>query len=199
MSAAPPLLVLASASPRRAELLARLGIPFSAFPVEADERLKPGQAPAAQARRLALEKASAAARKLSFAGPQAGWVLGADTLVWLAGRVLGKPRHPAEAEAMLRRLSGRSHQVVTGLALVPLKAGRKPLALAETTRVFFRRLREGEIKDYVRSGEPMDKAGAYGIQGGAGAFVRRIEGCYFNVMGLPLARTAELLERAGLV
>jgi septum formation protein len=198
MSAALPMLVLASASPRRAELLARLGIRFSIFPVETPERLRPGQSPRAQARRLALEKASAAAARLSTAGPQPGWALGADTLVWLAGRALGKPRDPAQAEAMLRRLSGRSHQVVTGLALAPLFGSARAITLAESTRVFFRKLGEDEIKAYVRSGEPLDKAGAYGIQGQAGAFVRRIEGCYFNVMGLPLARTAELLERAGL-
>jgi septum formation protein len=188
MSAATPLLVLASASPRRAELLARLGRPFSIFPVDTEERLTPGSSPAAQARRLAMEKALAAAESLAAAGPQLGWALGADTLVWLSGRALGKPRGPAEAEAMLRRLSGRSHQVVTGLALVPLHPGAKAITLAEATQVRFRRL---------RSGEPLDKAGAYGIQGAAGAFVRRIEGCYFNVMGLPLARTAELLEKAG--
>jgi septum formation protein len=197
MSAASPLLVLASASPRRAELLARLGQPFRIFPVQTAERLKPGQSPEAQARRLALEKACAAAQRLSTAGPQAGWALGADTLVWLSGRALGKPKGPAEAEAMLRRLSGRSHQVVTGLALAPLTGSAKAITLAESTRVFFRKLGEDEIKAYVRSGEPLDKAGAYGIQGQAGAFVRRIEGCYFNVVGLPLARCAELLARAG--
>ena len=197
MSVATPLLVLASASPRRAELLARLGRPFSIFPVDTEERLTPGSSPAAQARRLAMEKALAAAESLAAAGPQLGWALGADTLVWLSGRALGKPRGPAEAEAMLRRLSGRSHQVVTGLALVPLHPGAKAITLAEATQVRFRRLSAEEIKAYVRSGEPLDKAGAYGIQGAAGAFVRRIEGCYFNVMGLPLARTAELLEKAG--
>jgi septum formation protein len=196
MNAAAPLLVLASASPRRAELLARLGIPFSLFPVQTPERLAPGLSPQAQARRLALEKACAAARRLPAL--DTGWVLGADTLVWLQGHALGKPKNPAQAEAMLRRLSGHSHQVVTGLALVPLHAGAKPMLLAESTRVFFRRLTEDEIKAYVRSGEPMDKAGAYGIQGRAGAFVRRIEGCYFNVMGLPLARTAQMLSQAGL-
>ena len=197
-----PLLVLASASPRRRELLARLGLPFSVFPVATPERVRRGLGSRALAEALALEKARATLARLRPAWKAAkaprGWVLGADTLVWLAGAPLGKPAGPRQAADMLARLSGRAHEVVTGLALVPLHGG-EPLLAAESTKVFFRKLSKAEITDYVHSGGPLDKAGAYGIQEEAGSFVERIEGCYFNVMGLPLARTRELLVKAGLL
>jgi septum formation protein len=201
----PPFLALASASPRRRELLAKLGLPFASLAVEVDERLKRGAAPVAEARRLALAKAQAAAARLKAGmGPSccgggggAGWVLGADTLVWLGRKPLEKPKDPQDAFRMLKALSGRRHQVLTGLALVPLGGPARPLSAVEATQVHFRNLSDSEIHAYVRSGGPLDKAGAYGIQEQAGVFVDRIEGCYFNVMGLPLSRTRELLERAG--
>jgi septum formation protein len=202
----PGSLILASASPRRRELLGQLGLAFSVFAVSTPEKIRQGLTAAGLAKALALEKAQAAANRLARpqkAGaccksrPHKAWVLGADTLVWLEGRPLGKPSSPAAAAAMLRRLSGRQHQVVTGLALVALDGSEKPHLASEATRVFFRKLSEEEIAAYVATGGPLDKAGAYGIQEQAGSFVRRIEGCYFNVVGLPLARTWELLGKAG--
>jgi septum formation protein len=190
-----PFLVLASQSPRRRELLSLLDVPFQVIPSRAKERFGKGT-PAAQAERLALLKASEVALRLKKRGFRSGWVLGADTIVAKGGKLLAKPRNPADAAKMLRLLSGAAHSVVTGLALLPLGDG-KPRLAHETTKVSFRRLDDGEIAAYVATGEPMDKAGAYGIQGRAGAFVRRIEGDYFNVVGLPLARLSLLLKDLG--
>ena len=182
-----PRLVLASASPRRRELLARLHAGFVVRAAEVDETPRAGEAPEAMVLRLALEKARAAAREDEI-------VLGADTVVAVDGEILGKPGDDATALAMLRRLSGRSHEVWTGVALVA--AGRE-LVRACRTEVLFRRLGEQEMAAYVATGEPRDKAGAYGIQGGAAAFVERVEGDFTNVVGLPLPLVAELLAELG--
>ncbi len=183
-------LVLASASPRRRELLAQLGIPFDVVPADVDEAVHAGEDARAYVRRVAREKASRAAQRVG-AGAR---VLAADTSVVIDGEVLGKPGDAEEAKRMLRRLSGRPHAVYTAVALD--KPSRDEV-LVKTT-VHFRALGEDELSWYVATGEPMDKAGAYGIQGRAGMFVERVEGSVSNVIGLPLAETVGLLERAGL-
>jgi septum formation protein len=176
----PPFLVLASASPRRAELLRTAGIRFEVVAADVDERQHDGEDAEAYVRRLATAKATHVA-----AAHRGRPVLGADTTVVVDGEVLGKPRDAAEAASMLRRLSGRSHNVLTGVCLIGAD-GRTEAAVASTT-VEFRPLTAAEIATYVASGEPMDKAGAYAIQGGAGPFVTRIDGDYDNVVGLPVA------------
>ena len=180
-------LVLASASPRRRELLRALGFEFSVTPSAYHEADLPGEDPAALVRRHALGKARDVASRR-----KGDLVIGADTAV-VAGKVLGKPADAEDARAMLRALSGREHEVITGLALVQVGAdgARREAADVSRTRVRFRALGEAEIAAYVASGEPFDKAGAYGIQGLASQFVSAIAGCYFNVMGLPM----ELLTR----
>jgi septum formation protein len=170
-------LILASASPRRRELLATAGLPFSVRSRPVEEVRALGEAPEEYARRLARAKAEAAWESADEI------VLGADTIVVLDDRVLEKPVDAADAVSMLRALSGRTHTVITAICL--RHAGGE-IVDAASTRVHFVELDEAEIEDYVASGEPMDKAGAYGIQGLASKFVDRIEGCYFNVMGLPL-------------
>ena len=185
-------LILASQSPRRKELLAQLGVRFQVLPSRAEERFGKGS-PSFQARRLAREKAEEVVARLHKRGEAKGWVLGADTIVVKSGRLLGKPKNEADAVRMLRLLSGTTHSVITGLALLPLGEG-KPWIAHELTRVTFRKLSAAEIGDYVMTGEPMDKAGAYGIQGKAGAFVSGIRGDYFNVVGLPLAKLAVKLS-----
>lgn len=192
---APPRLVLASGSPRRRELLARLGVEFEVRPTETDEQPLPGEEPAALARRLALAKARAAARPGEAA-------LGADTDVALDGEIFGKPRDAAEARAMLRRLSGRTHQVWSGVAVVvPATDGAPAREAVEVVRsdVRFRDLSDDEIAAYAASGEPLDRAGAYAIQGGAAPFVAELAGELDNVVGLPLAATARLLARFDLL
>lgn len=185
-------LILASQSPRRKELLSLLDIPFSILPSRAKERFGKGSPPA-QARRLAGEKAAEVVRRLKKRGYKSGWVLGADTIVVKSGKLLAKPNDATHATRMLRLLSGATHDVITGLALLPLGEG-KPWLSHELTKVTFRKLSESEIKGYASSAEPLDKAGAYGIQGKAGAFVSRISGDYFNVVGLPLAKLAVKLK-----
>lgn len=183
----PGRLVLASASPRRRDLLAGVGLRFAVEPAEIPEEWR-GEEPRAWARRLALAKAAEVHRRRRRA-----WCLGADTVVALAGEVLGKPRSGAEAVRMLTRLSGRTHTVYTGVAL----AGPGFLqARTVATRVRFRRLGAAEIRAYVASGEPMDKAGAYAVQGLGALLVRRIEGDWSNVVGLPLGAVRELLGAA---
>ena len=173
-------LVLASASPRRAELLRAAGIPFEVVAADVDERQHAGEDAESYVRRLAGAKAV----RVASAYPGRA-VLGADTTVVVDGEVLGKPRDAAEAASMLRRLSGRNHEVLTGVCLIG-RDGHAETAVASTT-VEFRPLTPAEIEAYVASGEPMDKAGAYAIQGGAGPFVSRIDGDYDNVVGLPVA------------
>jgi septum formation protein len=182
-------LILASASPRRRELLTNAGWNFEVIPSAVDEAPLAGESPENYTRRVARHKALDVASKLL----PGCIVLGADTVVVSDGEILGKPRDPADAVRMLRILSGVSHRVITGVCLARPPA--EVLALThETTRVTFRTLDESEIADYVASGEPLDKAGAYGIQGLASKFVTRIEGCYFNVVGLPVAVVYGLLK-----
>jgi septum formation protein len=190
-------LVLASSSPRRRRLLRRLGVSFSVRAPEADERPLPGEAPAAHVRRLALEKARAVARSLA-PGSGARWVLGADTVIALDGAILGKPRGPGDAQRMLGRLAGRSHDVLTGVALVPVGGGRARGAVVRSVVTMRPRDREA-IRRYVATGEPLDKAGAYGVQGRGRRFVSRVSGSLSNVVGLPLERLAGLLRRCGIV
>ncbi|WP_421682428.1 septum formation inhibitor Maf [Stutzerimonas urumqiensis] len=184
-------LYLASASPRRAELLQQIGVPFDIRIYPIDETLLPGEQPAAYVERLARAKAKAVLETLTVPA----CVLGADTAVVLEGRVLGKPADRDDAIAMLEALSGREHQVFTGVAVLDRTSCRVEVV---DTRVRFRRLRRDEIEAYWATGEPCDKAGAYGIQGFGAVFVERIEGSYSGVVGLPLCETAGLLEQFGL-
>ena len=187
----PSRLILASASPRRAALLSQIGLTFQVRPSDVPE---PPHSAFSDKRgdeitqKLALLKARAVAQYYSE-----GVIIGADTLVSLNGQLLGKPADDADATTMLARLSGTSHEVITGVALLDASTERT-IVWAETTRVYFRRLHRTEIADYVATGEAADKAGAYGIQERAAAFVKRIEGCYFNVVGLPLATLVERLS-----
>lgn len=171
-------LVLASASPRRQELLRIARIPFTVRPAEIDETPFEGEAPDVYVSRLAEAKARASWRSGEI-------TLGADTAVTLDGQILGKPRDPGDARRMLRLLSGRTHQVLTGICLYD---GIKAETGVETTEVEFLALSDEEIESYAAGGDPLDKAGAYGIQGEASKFVRRVNGCYFNVVGLPVSR-----------
>ncbi len=190
------MLVLASASPRRKELLTQAGYRFRVHPAHINEDPMRGEDPIQYVTRLAREKAEAVFRELTTASPapEGIAVLGADTTVTLDSEILGKPSDAADAARMLRMLSGRTHRVITGVALVSA-AGAE--VAAEVTAVRFLTLSEAEIADYVAGGEPMDKAGAYAIQGRAARWIPRIEGCYFNVMGLPLALVSSLLETCG--
>ncbi len=185
-------LILASSSPRRAAILENAGIRFERRPADIDETPLPNESPEACVLRLAEEKARQVARDIT--GPAI--IVGADTIVVLDGEVMGKPASEEEARSMLRRLSGRKHSVVTGVAALRLPGGTI-LRAAETTAVTFSPVSDREIDVYVATGEPMDKAGAYGIQERGGRFVPRIEGCYFNVVGLPLARLYALLRHLG--
>ena len=175
-----PNIILASKSPRRADLLKQIGLEFEVSPSEIEEP-QITASPADAVQKLALTKARTVAAKFD-----AGIVLGADTVVVIDGQPIGKPENDAHAVEILKQLSGNRHEVITGTALIDIKRNNE-VAWAEETTVYFRVLRQSEILAYVRSGESSDKAGAYGIQGSAGAFVERIEGCYFNVVGLPLA------------
>jgi septum formation protein len=185
-------LILASSSPRRAAILENAGIRFERRPTEIDESPLAGESAEDSVVRLAEEKAWKVSR--GVAGPAI--VIGADTLVVLDGEVMAKPRSAEEAREMLRRLSGRTHTVTTGIAALRLPDGTTVRG-AEHTAVTFATLSENEIDAYVATGEPMDKAGAYGVQERAGRFVMRIEGCYFNVVGLPLARLYAMLKELG--
>jgi|SRR6476646_9832595 septum formation protein len=190
------MLVLASASPRRRELLTQAGFRFTIHPAHIPEEPVPGEAPMAYVTRLAREKAEAVFRELSLDAPDLPLVvLGADTTVTLDSQILAKPEDGADATRMLRLLSGRSHHVITGIAVA---TSRSTEVAAEVTAVQFLSLSEAEIESYVASGEPMDKAGAYAIQGRAARWIPRIEGCYFNVVGLPLALVSALLEPLGI-
>ncbi|WP_417547058.1 Maf family protein [Marinobacter segnicrescens] len=184
--------ILASASPRRADLLRQLGLSFDTQPVAIDETPRPGEEPEAYVQRLAREKALAGYQQ---AGQAEALVIGSDTTVVLEHRILGKPVDREEAKSMLQALSGRTHQVMTGVALTTSDGTKVSVS---TTDVEFRSLDEREIDAYCDTGEPMDKAGAYGIQGRGGAFVASIKGSYSAVVGLPLDVTAGLLTGAGL-
>ena len=180
-------LILASASPRRAELLQQLGLSFRVMPSDIPEEIT-GDDPIRLVKELALQKAHQVGGSLGH-----GLILGADTIVVLGRSILGKPVDAAAAIAMLKKLSGREHLVYTGLALLDVATGRQMVEAVET-RVRFRRLQEAEIKAYVVTGEPLDKAGAYGIQGRGAALIESINGCYFNVVGLPLSKLFLMLR-----
>lgn len=185
---------LASASPRRSELLRQIGAPFRVLAGSIDERPRPGEAPLAYVARLAAAKAESVWATL--APGEARPVLAADTAVVLGGELLGKPADAAEAEAMLERLSGRAHRVLTAVAL----RDETGIAAAQSdTEVRFRPTTLAERQAYCATGEPFDKAGGYGIQGHAAVFVESIRGSYSGVVGLPLFETAALLERCGIV
>ncbi|MDH5621243.1 MAG: Maf family nucleotide pyrophosphatase [Gammaproteobacteria bacterium] len=184
---AQPKLYLASTSPRRREILQTLGIDFDVVPGATDESRMEGEAPSAMVLRLAIAKAEGA--------PASGFVLGADTVVVLDDRVLGKPGDANEAIDMLLALSGRTHTVYTGVAL---KTPERTLTALSATEVQFREIGRDEALAYWQSGEPRDKAGAYGIQGLGGAFVAAIHGSYSGVMGLPVFETIQLLKAVGI-
>ena len=179
-------LILASQSPRRRELLGLFGIPFVVRVADIDETMDPAANPAQEVARVSRCKALAVPREPEDV------VIAADTIVVCRGKVLGKPRCEEEAVAMLSMLSGRDHQVMTGVTVL---CGQKEAVFTEVTDLHFRELTSKEILRYVRSGEPMDKAGAYGIQGGAALFCSRLEGDYYNVMGLPVCRLGEVLRQ----
>ena len=188
-------LVLASASPRRRELLKNAGIPFIVQPSEIPELPREGESPQACAERLAREKALDVFRLR----PQ-DFVLGADTIVIVNGQILGKPHDVADAARMLRLLVGRTHQVTTGICLMrPDDKGRSSVddTRSETTRVTMSGLNEDDIRSYIATGEPMDKAGAYAIQGIASRWISQIEGDYFNVVGLPVSLVYRMLQENG--
>lgn len=187
-------LILASGSPRRRELLTQAGYRFEVQTSTVAESRRPGEDAIRFATRLAREKAEDVFAQRQSSAKEL-MVLGADTVVVCDGEVMGKPEDAAEATRMLLLLSGRTHQVVTGVA-VAWAPGLTEVA-AELTQVTMRTLSPQEVSDYVASGEPMDKAGAYAIQGYAGRWIPRISGCYFNVVGLPLALVTSLLEGAG--
>jgi septum formation protein len=183
------MLVLASASPRRQDLLREAGIPFEVLPAHIVEDPLPGEGAKQCAERLAREKAI----KVASQRPN-DVILGADTVVVVEGDMLGKPADGADAARMLRLLSGRTHQVITGVCLVV--SGRAAVD-SETTSVVMSEISEKEIAEYIASGEPMDKAGAYAIQGGASRWIPRIDGDYSNVVGLPVALVKRMLREAG--
>jgi septum formation protein len=192
-------LVLASASARRAQILRDAGMRFEIVRANVSERRKRDETARLITRRLAQAKAQAVVRKiLRKPGKKLTpvIVIGADTIVEVKGQLLGKPRSPTEAREMLRRLSGRTHCVVTSVTAVRLPDGAAVTA-TESTRVRFAALSAGEIARYVATGEPLDKAGAYAVQGIGGRYIERIDGCYFNVVGLPLARLYRLLIGLG--
>jgi septum formation protein len=185
-------LILASSSPRRAEILANAGLPFSVLSSAVDESPYPGEAPAALVQRLANAKADLVTART--VGPAI--ILAADTVVVLDDKILGKPNSIEDARHMLQQLSGRTHSVLTGVALILLPDGERRQFI-ESTLVHFRPITEEELSSYLATQEPYDKAGAYAIQGQAGRYIPRIEGCYFNVVGLPLSRVLAELRALG--
>ncbi|HEX4545849.1 MAG TPA: Maf family protein [Candidatus Acidoferrum sp.] len=185
-------LILASASKRRADILRHAGIPFTVVSSAVDETPVPGENAHDLVQRLAAAKAGLVAARA--VGPAI--VVGADTVVLLDGHILGKPRTTDDARHMLAKLSGRTHSVVTGVALIRLPDAEHR-SFVETTHVHFADLSPDDITRYLESGEPFDKAGSYAIQGRAGCYIPRIEGCYFNVVGLPLARLHQSLSELG--
>ncbi|MGA8618547.1 MAG: Maf family protein [Candidatus Sulfotelmatobacter sp.] len=198
------MLVLASASPRRQELLGNAGIQFRVQPADINETLRAGESPQVCAERLAQEKAMAV-----FHSQPQNYVLGADTIVVIDDVILGKPRDANDAARMLRLLSGRAHAVITGVCLVSpvasesnsIPKSQKPIltTASETTRVTVCDISDDEIRDYIATGEPMDKAGGYAIQGMASRWIPRIEGDYTNVVGLPVALVYAMLREQGAI
>ena len=192
-----PRLVLGSGSPRRVALMQQLGLPFEQLPSPEPEPVLRDGPPAEKVAEAALAKALAVQRLLRGRpdGEQVAIVIGADTMVYLEDTILGKPADEHDAAGMLKTLSGRIHEVYTGLALIC--SDDRQLRDVAMTRVCMRPLSGAEIRTYIRTGEPLDKAGAYGIQGRGARFIEYIEGCYYNVVGMPLARLCTLLEEAG--
>ena len=188
-----PQIVLASASPRRKELLTRIGLEIAIMPADIDETVLPGELPEAHVKRLSLAKAQAIADRDEINGR---WFIGSDTVVVRDNVILGKPADEADAAVMLRSLAGRSHRVVSGYAVVDRQKNCFE-SIAISTRVTFRELTDAEIAGYIATGEPADKAGAYGIQGVGACLVSSIDGSYTNVVGLPLCEVVETLERMG--
>jgi septum formation protein len=189
-------LILASGSPRRAELLRAAGFDFLIQAESVDESRLEGEAAERMVERLALLKASTVAKIQK----EDAIVVGTDTVVTIGGEILGKPGNPEVARAMLRKLRGREHRVITGVALLAVKqlspsAAVMPIVFHEITRVWMSQMTDKEIEDYVATGEPLDKAGAYAIQGQASRFIPRIDGCYFNVVGLPVSKVSQMLAR----
>ena len=187
-----PSLVLASSSPRRIFFLKELGVPFSQASPSVDESPLAGERPRPYVRRVALEKAHAVSKRRPT-----DWILAGDTIVVLDGTILGKPKDDREARRMLRHLSGRKHQVLSALALVR-KATRRELLSVSVTEVHLREMKPAEIRWYVGTGEPADKAGAYAIQGKGGIFVKKIIGSASNVAGFPVETFYDLMQKAGL-
>jgi len=185
-------IILASNSPRRKELLRQIGVAFTTEVADVDERSRPGETPEAYALRVAVDKARAVKLRT-----RAGIIIAADTVVVLDDTMLGKPVDDHDAERMLTLLSGRMHRVITGLAVMDVRTGN--IQTGQTsTRVWFRTLTRDQILSYVNTKEPLDKAGAYGIQGKGALLVDRIEGCYFNVVGLPLSCLGAMLTNYGI-
>ena len=181
--------ILASSSPRRADLLSQIGLTFEIYPSDIEEPTFNGSiTPASATQQLASMKAKSVAERYTE-----GVIIGADTLVAYKNELIGKPDNPEHARSILKKLSGKKHKVVTGVCLINVELS-KEITWNEVTKVYFRELNPVEIEEYVNCGEPLDKAGAYGIQGRGAAFVNRIEGCYFNVVGLPLASLIEQLS-----
>jgi septum formation protein len=179
---------LASKSPRRRKLLKQLGLNFKSFSVDLNEEILDGEHPVQTVKRLALHKSEAAVKKVKN-----GIVITADTIVVLGNEIIGKPKSEKDAFIILSKLSGKTHTVYTGFVLYNLSNSKKIVGY-EKTDVTFRKLSAGEIKDYIKTGSPMDKAGAYGIQDDFGAvFVEKVNGCYYNVVGLPLAKVYKSL------
>jgi septum formation protein len=188
-------LILASSSPRRAEVLRDAGFVFQVRPADVNETRLPREAAEDFVRRVAQAKAHAVAEQARAVGERA-IVIAADTIVLAEAQILGKPKDADDARRMLRLFSGRTHEVLTALCVINIATGKEALHV-EKTRVEFLKMSEEEIESYIQSGEPFDKAGAYGIQGIAGRFATRIEGCYFNVLGLPLSRLWTTLQAFG--
>ena len=194
-AAEPQGIILASASPRRSELLEQVGVRFQVIPSDTDEVLLAGETAEAHAVRLSRDKALEVARRQTIAGR---WFIGSDTIVVLDGAILGKPADAAAARAMLKSLSGRHHRVVSGYAVHDRVSGRT-ISAAVMTKVFFKELTSREIEGYIATGEPFDKAGAYAIQGIGSFMIPRIEGSYTNVVGLPLCEVISGLEELGAI
>jgi len=187
-------LILASGSPRRRELLSEAGVPHEVIPADIDEQIQPGESPREMTLRLAREKALAVAARIPEAPPR--HVLGSDTTVVLDGEIIGKPRDAEDAVSLLQRLTGRTHRVVTAVAIVETASGRV-VDCAVESRVHMRSASEDALRDYVKTGEPLDKAGAYAIQGQGAWLVTGFEGSRTNIIGLPVEETLALLKRAG--
>jgi septum formation protein len=186
-------LILASRSPRRAEILRNAGFEFETHATDADESRRARESAAIYVRRVAQAKARAAAEKFTGKSGRA-IVIGADTAVLANGKILGKPSDVKDARRMLSMLSGKTHRVLTGVAMLEVPDGAERHHV-ESTRVRFRKMSSAEIDDYIATGEPFGKAGAYAIQGIGGRYITQVEGCYFNVVGLPLARLCKLLAQ----